>query len=434
MIPSTHSAVNFYSETTIPTALGSFRMVVYRGMSGEEPSAMVSGNVSGEDNVPVRVHSACFTSETMGSLKCDCRQQLELSLEYIQQHGGVLIYLPQEGRGIGLGNKIKAYALQLEGHDTISANEALHLPVDARTYEAVADILNNLKIRSIRLMTNNPEKVEALALLGVKVYGTIPVLVPQNEHSRDYLETKRLRMGHRLGGSQVAQTTPHLEILPFVASAPMVKMGRPFVHLNFAMRSPLVCQGEISRGISCLGDWKRVHTLREMYTGIAVGAVTWSKDRPRLTAREEYLNRPPGRQPDRVIFMGSKRYWPEPDQRRTFVVGSNLPELDRFIGIEVEGHGLSEPLAMLRQLGLESLLVEGGPTLLRSFLSQGIADEITIYVSTRSADQALDCAQKQFPELPSEMTVEPYGEGSLLGWSAASMAKRRKRSRSTFAR
>lgn len=397
--------VTFFSEALLPTALGQFRVRVYRGAKGDESIALVCGSIEGREEIAVRVHSACMTSETFGSLKCDCRQQLDLALEYIQRHGGVVIYLHQEGRGIGFGNKIKAYALQQQGHDTVSANEALDLPVDGRSYEAAQAILADLGVRSVRLMTNNPAKIAALARLGVKIAGTIPVVAPGNLHSVGYLETKRVRMGHTI----VPMT---------VREAADMQPLRPYVHLNFAMRAPATGADAASGNVSCAVDWNRVHLLRERYAAIAVGATTWSKDHPRLTAREEHLHRPARRQPDPVIFMGSKGCWPLPGGRRTFVVGANLPRRAGFICVEADGHDLAGPLAILRQMAIPSMLVEGGPTLLRSFMDQGMADEITIYVSTPCAEIAADCAAATFPALPARMAAERCGAGTLLRWTA----------------
>src|SRR5262245_14604963 len=250
MGPSHRSRLTFYAEAALPTSLGSFKIRVYRS-GADEPVAMVKGTLAGAENVPVRVHSACFTSETLQSRRCDCREQLELSLGYIQEHGGVFIYLHQEGRGIGLGNKIRAYALQERGYDTISANEALHLPVDARSYEDVASILDDLGVISIRLMTNNPAKERGLIDLGVRITGRIPVVVPANEFSRPYLVTKEQRMGHALNMGR------GLPLLPDIQSAPR----RPYVHLNFALGGD--SHSQVTGQISSAEDWSRVHALRE---------------------------------------------------------------------------------------------------------------------------------------------------------------------------
>ncbi len=194
------------AEAPLPTKHGTFRLVVFRyedpGAHPElssEHLALVMGDVGDGQDVPVRVHSECLTSEVLGSLKCDCKEQLDTAQARIAQSGrGVILYLRQEGRGIGLSNKIKAYALQAHGADTIEANELLHLPVDARKYDVAASMLRHLKVGSIQLMTNNPEKVEALERLGVRVSGRLPVHVEANQHSEGYLVVKRDRMRHQL--------------------------------------------------------------------------------------------------------------------------------------------------------------------------------------------------------------------------------------------
>ena len=199
--PETRAAIEFVAETRLPTSRGFYRVRAYRDpVSGTEPLAIVYGDVEGQRGVPVRVHDECLTSEVLGSLKCDCRDQLDAALEYIRDHdGGVVIYLRQEGRGIGLANKIAAYALQEQGLDTVDANRALGLPDDARRYHAAEAILRDLDLTDIRLMTNNPRKVERLTSLGVRVRDRIPVLVDANPHSAGYLEVKARRMGHVYG-------------------------------------------------------------------------------------------------------------------------------------------------------------------------------------------------------------------------------------------
>jgi len=191
----------FVSETILPTTAGSFRVRAYRdSASGTEPVAIVEGDVRGAEALPVRIHDECFTSEVLGSLKCDCKDQLSFSMDYIKRHeSGVVIYLRQEGRGIGLANKIAAYALQEQGHDTVDANRMLGLPDDNRSYSAAAEILNDLGVASIRIMTNNPRKVSKLMELGIRIEGRIPVLTCTNPHSQAYLEAKADRMGHLLG-------------------------------------------------------------------------------------------------------------------------------------------------------------------------------------------------------------------------------------------
>mmetsp|Transcript_14801 Transcript_14801/g.20443 ORF Transcript_14801/g.20443 Transcript_14801/m.20443 type:complete len:283 (-) Transcript_14801:244-1092(-) len=193
---------DFVAETLLPTTSGYYRVRAYRHWangSSTEPMAIIYGDVEGLKEIPVRVHDACFTSEVLGSMKCDCAEQLQQSMSFIRDQGpGVVVYLQQEGRGIGLANKIAAYALQEEGYDTVDANRALGLPDDSREYTAVSNMLLDLNIKSIRLMTNNPRKIEKLTALGVIVTGRIPCLIEGNEHSSGYLEAKADRMRHMM--------------------------------------------------------------------------------------------------------------------------------------------------------------------------------------------------------------------------------------------
>jgi GTP cyclohydrolase II len=189
--------LELYAEAPLPTHRGLFRTVVFREKrTGLEHVAMVLGEVSG-DGALVRVHSECLTSEVLGSLKCDCRAQLDRALDAIAARGrGVLLYLRQEGRGIGLGNKIRAYALQARGHDTYEANRLLGFDDDLRRYDVAADMLRLLSVRSVQLITNNPLKLEGLAGAGVKVQRRIALPSPSNPHSENYLRVKRERTGH----------------------------------------------------------------------------------------------------------------------------------------------------------------------------------------------------------------------------------------------
>jgi GTP cyclohydrolase II len=205
------------AQAPIPTRHGLFQMHVFRwddpsardlGLSNEH-LALVMGDVRGKRHVPVRVHSECLTSEVFGSLKCDCKEQLERAQAEVARRGiGVILYLRQEGRGIGLANKIRAYALQALGADTIEANELLHLPVDARQYDVAAAMLKELGVQSIELMTNNPSKIEQLATLGVEVERRIPVHIAANPFSASYLEVKRRRMRHELPSNAAHAKAP----------------------------------------------------------------------------------------------------------------------------------------------------------------------------------------------------------------------------------
>jgi len=187
-------------STGLPTAFGHFEVVGYRSLVDDKHHvAMVKGDVAGADDVLVRVHSECLTGDVFHSLRCDCGEQLESALAMIESEGqGVLLYLAQEGRGIGLLNKLKAYKLQEEGLDTVDANLKLGLPADLRDYGIGAQILVDLGLSSIRILTNNPKKIIGLEGYGLSVTGQVPIQPTPNPHNEAYLRAKRDRMGHTL--------------------------------------------------------------------------------------------------------------------------------------------------------------------------------------------------------------------------------------------
>ena len=184
----------------LPTRFGKFKLVAFwNNRDGKEHLALAHGDIMGAEDLPTRLHSECLTGDVMGSLRCDCRDQLEAGLRKLGSlDRGLLLYLRQEGRGIGLINKIRAYALQDRGLDTVEANIALGFRDDERDYAIAAHMLISLNVGSIRLMTNNPDKIRQLEQHGIKVAGRIPHVMPANEHNRFYLETKAKRSGHFL--------------------------------------------------------------------------------------------------------------------------------------------------------------------------------------------------------------------------------------------
>ena len=182
----------------LPTRFGRFRVVAFwNNRDGKEHLALVHGDVLGGHDVLTRLHSECLTGDALGSLRCDCRDQLAVALERISREPcGILLYLRQEGRGIGLLNKIRAYQLQDNGLDTVDANLALGFRDDERDYAVAAHMLASLTVRSTRLLTNNPRKVEELGRYGIEVRDRVPHVIPANEYNRFYLETKAARSGH----------------------------------------------------------------------------------------------------------------------------------------------------------------------------------------------------------------------------------------------
>ena len=189
----------FVACSKLPTQYGTFDISVFEDADTGEEHVALSLNMAEPDEQPVllRLHSECLTGDAFGSLRCDCGPQLQATLQLVQKHGrGVILYLRQEGRGIGLPNKIRAYALQDQGHDTLDANLMLGLPADARTYEMCTTMLDHFAVQQINLITNNPAKQKALQDLGFEVIQRTPLHVGYNPFNAGYISTKRERMGH----------------------------------------------------------------------------------------------------------------------------------------------------------------------------------------------------------------------------------------------
>jgi 3,4-dihydroxy 2-butanone 4-phosphate synthase/GTP cyclohydrolase II len=188
------------AQPKLPTTLGDFRLIAYESVAENKSHlALVMGEIGPDDRVLVRVHSECLTGDVFGSVRCDCGPQLKLAMRQIAEEGkGVVIYLRQEGRGIGLVNKLKAYELQDAGEDTVQANESLGFKADQRDYGIGAQMLVDIGVRRIRAMTNNPRKFVGLQAYGIEIVERVPLEVPPNEQALDYLRTKKAKLGHLL--------------------------------------------------------------------------------------------------------------------------------------------------------------------------------------------------------------------------------------------
>ena len=198
MTQQSNNPLRFIDQCRLPTQYGEFTMYGFEdSKTGKEHIALVLGEINDGENILARIHSECLTGDALFSKRCDCGPQLEAAMKAVQQAGrGIIIYLRQEGRGIGLLNKIRAYKLQDQGMDTVEANIALGLPIDARDFSLAKHILDYLGIHSLKLMTNNPQKVNTLNAVGIKVNERIPLHVGENIENKQYLHTKMHKLGH----------------------------------------------------------------------------------------------------------------------------------------------------------------------------------------------------------------------------------------------
>jgi GTP cyclohydrolase II len=384
------------TPVTLPTPYGLFDAHAFQSAQGTVHLALVKGDVSGRDNVLTRVHSECLTGDALGSLRCDCGDQLRLALRMIAAAGGVLVYVTgHEGRGIGLMNKLRAYVEQENGADTVDANLHLGLPVDARRYDDVRTVLNTLGVRSVTLLTNNPAKVEAIELLGVKVDGVRPFSIAPHVRNLGYIRTKQARLGHF---EAQAEALPALD-----ASPPEVEdlLGpvrthedRPYVVLKYAQTLDgriATAMGD-SKWISCEAERTVSHALRAACDAVMVGIDTVVRDDPQLTVRIVA-----GSSPVRVVLDSTLRM-----PRDAKVLGDHASTVvftttralasarewleDQHVEVHVvrpgpDGVDIVDALRVLRRRGVESLLVEGGAKVITSLLAAGLVDRLVVAVA-----------------------------------------------------
>lgn len=383
------------ADAALPTRFGDFRISVFR-VGGDETDviAMVRGDVRGDEPVLVRLHSECLTGESLGSLRCDCGEQLSAALERIGRAGrGVLLYLRHEGRGIGLFDKIRAYALQDDGLDTVDANVALGLPVDAREYASAAAVLHRLGVRRARVLTNNPAKLRALAEHGVDVVERVPLEAAPNPVSRPYLATKRRRMGHLLRALEQRET-PHSRVraMPFVT-----------VHYAQTIDGRIASRTGDARWVSGEDSLRLAHELRATHDAVLVGIGTVLKDDPQLTVRLV-----PGTSPTRVI-VDSKLRIPVTSKvlrdpsvptivattpfasaaalRRVTAARAEVLQVPAGIDGEVD---LRLLLERLRGLGMRSVLVEGGRGIITSILRGRLVDRLIVCIAPKVLGQGIE--------------------------------------------
>jgi len=384
----------------LPTWAGEFDLRAFEAASGQAYLLLARGDIGDGRGVLVRLHSGCLTGDALGSRRCECGPQLRLAMRRIAADGrGVLLYAPgHEGRGIGLVAKLQAYMLQDDGHDTVEANRRLRLPVDGRDYAEAVQVLRAAGVRSVRLLTNNPEKVRALDRAGITVEAVVALQTAPHLRNLGYVETKRRRLGHRApGGERLGGALDgHGEALDATALVGAVRadLARPYTVLKYAqtLDGRIATRSGDSKWISGAEERRVAHAMRAACDAVLVGANTVLADDPQLTVRMV-----PGASPVRVVLdstlrtpAGARVFGPD---AATVVLTSERSHPDRraalrergvqvqVVGSSPDGVDLEEGLARLRRLGVRSLLVEGGGRVITSMLRGRLADRVVVAVA-----------------------------------------------------
>jgi GTP cyclohydrolase II len=432
------------ARVPIPTAFGEFDARAFEVSSGDVYLALVRGRVQGARGVLTRLHSECLTGDALGSRRCDCGQQLDSALRAIAAEGtGVLLYATgQEGRGIGLINKLRAYVEQDRGADTVEANLRLGLPVDARSYQDAASVLRSLGVGSVRLLTNNPRKVRGIKEAGIEVDRVEPLPTAASLRNVAYLEAKRRRMGHtHPGGTTLDRVTEAPPDVTSLLGEVKPHPWRPYVVLKYAqsLDGRIATSTGDSRWIS--GESERVasHALRAACDAVMVGVGTVVRDDCRLTVRMV-----PGPSPVRVVLDSTLRI-PltaailDPEAATVILTTERSSPirrqalLARHVAVRVtdsgaDGVDLPSALRVLRSMGIRSLLVEGGAGLITSVLAGGLVDRVIVGVAPRILGAGTDAvgdlgvdAVRQGVRLANR-SVHIVEEDLLLAWDVASSA------------
>ena len=381
----------------VPTSYGEFRTRVFETATGHVYLALTKGEVAGGESVLTRVHSTCLTGDALGSLRCDCGVQLQTAMRAVAaEDRGIVLYLTdQEGRGIGLLNKLRAYMEQDIGADTLEANLRLGFPPDGRDYTDAAAVLAAVGVRSVRLLSNNPAKADALRRLGIRVAAVEPLATVAHRHNLRYLTTKADRFGH-------VQPTG---MAPATAVPPAVDVGvllgdvrphddRPYVLVKYAqtLDGRIATRSGDSKWISGEAERRISHSLRAACDAVLVGSGTVQADDPELTVRMV-----PGANPIRVVLDSTLRMGPTAkvagDVATTLVFTTPAADPERKEQLRAarvtvhevtaapRGVDLTAVLAHLRGSGVESLMVEGGRRVITSLFAAGYVDRLVVSIS-----------------------------------------------------
>jgi GTP cyclohydrolase II len=382
----------------LPTSAGEFDVHAFACASGSVLLVLVTGHLGDGYGVLTRLHSECLTGDALGSTRCDCGVQLRSALRKIASEGrGVVLYATgHEGRGIGLINKLRAYVLQDEGLDTFEANRHLGLPPDARDYLDAAASLRALGVRTVRLLTNNPNKETSLRRAGIEVEEIVPL--PTSPHTRnvDYLRTKETRMGHRRPtGEGLPEAEPHAIDVSALVGDVAPREGRPYVVLKYAqtLDGRIATRTGDSKWISGESERRASHALRAACDAVLVGIGTVIADDPQLTVRLV-----PGASPLRIVLDTALRIPATAqilgDAAPTLVITTERSSPEhrhelrrRAVGVRLVdpappwGVDLAATLTLLREAGIRSLLVEGGAAVITSFLRHRLVDRVVVGIA-----------------------------------------------------
>jgi len=442
------------ASVTLPTPYGEFRARAFQCASGCVYLALVRGEVTDRRAVLTRLHSECLTGDALGSLRCDCGVQLRTALRAVAAEGrGVVLYLTgHEGRGIGLVNKLRAYVEQDRGADTVDANLALGLPADGRDYADAASVLASLGVRSVRLLTNNPDKARAVAAAGIAVAALVPLPTAAHQRNRRYLQAKADRFRHRrpAGGRPAELPAAPTDVAGLLGAA-RPRAGRPYVLVKYAQ----TLDGRIATGtgdskwISGEPERRLAHGLRAACDAVLVGAGTVLRDDPRLTVRMV-----PGANPIRIVLDSTLRVpvtaqvysadaatvvysTPAADPRqaaalaaagvavRTVPTAPQAPVVGRPSGVDV-----AAVLADLRASGVQTLMAEGGAAVITALLAAGVVDRLVVSISPTiigagvEAVGALAVARVADGVRLDNRCLQAAGDDLLLGWDVLAPAGR----------
>lgn len=389
----------------IPNDHGEFILHLFHtDIDSKDHLALVLGDISQKHNVLTRIHSECFTGDVLGSHRCDCNAQLHMGMQEISNRGtGILIYLRQEGRGIGLLNKLKAYELQDEGHDTVDANLKIGRKADERSYELAGEILKHFEVQSIELLTNNPGKVSGLEEEGIPVSKRIDIHAPVTETNFKYLKTKMERMEHTLSINSSFQQQNQTDIEKILENFSALLTGelnanrsRPVVSLSFAqsLDGSIASQNGTTTLISGRRSLKLTHGLRAIHEGILVGIGTVLIDDPQLTVRLKDGDNPIPIILDSQLRVSAGAQVLNHTDVEPIIVTTELAKSVkvkrlkskgvRVIQTRSDGSGRIDIEEMLRQifaLNIESVMVEGGSEIITSFLQSRFVDLLLLTIS-----------------------------------------------------